>query len=192
MRNSINITRKYQTWYMIGKTAIAVFACILLIFVVFLNFFGSDILRIVAGCIVMLVYCGVIYSAAATLGKLDAKPYTPLDVQLWRPLVWSGIIAGINILFLIIYKINWAMMPESAELPTVVSIVINALFYLWNAPFMAFIYGNQGGYISPAVIILMITLPIAFATTGYYAGSKNIYIIDKIRGFMFEKSDSEE
>lgn len=192
MKNSVDIKRGYQAFYMLRRAAFAVFVCIIVQIVVFINFFDEKVLRTIIGCVMALVYAAVLYTGAAVLGKFDAKPYTPLKVQLWRPLIWGGIIVTINIVFLIMYKINWAVMPQGEELPTLVSVIINGAFYIWNSPFIAFIYGNVNGYISNITILLMVIVPLIACFLGYFAGSKNLFIMVKFNDFMFEKKDSEE
>ncbi len=192
MRNSVDITRNYQNWYMLRRALLGAFVSIVVEIVVFINFLDVKILRTIIGCTMVFVYGCILYSGAATLGKFDAKPYTSLKVQKWRPLVWGWIISLINIVFLVIYKINWSQMPMGDELPSLWSVIINGVFYFWNAPYMGFIYGNTGGYIAPAVIAAMILLPVVACYLGYIAGSKNLFVLDKVNDFMFEKTDSEE
>lgn len=192
MKNSVDITRGYQTFYMLRRAIFAVFVCIIVQVVVFINFFDEKVLRTIIGCVMVLVYAAVLYTGAATLGKFDAKPYTPLKIQKWRPLVWGGIITVINIAFLIMYKINWAVMPQGEDLPTLISVIINGAFYIWNSPFIGFIYGNTNGFISNITILLMVAVPPIACFLGYFAGSKNLFILAKVNDFMFENNDSEE
>ncbi len=192
MRNSVDITRNYQIWYMLRRALLGACVSVVVEIVVFINFFDTETIRTVIGCVMAFVYGCILFTGASTLGKFDAKPYTPLNVQVWRSLVWGGTLALINIVFIVVYKINWANIPVGEELPSLVSVIINALFYFWNAPYMGFIYGNSGGYIAPLVIITMILLPTIACFLGYSAGSKNMFVLDKVNDFMFEKTDSEE
>ena len=192
MKNSVDITRGYQTFYMLRRAIFAVFVCIIVQVVVFINFLDEKVLRTIVGCIMVLVYAAVLYTGASTLGKFDAKPYTPLKIQLWRPLIWGGIIAAINIVFFVMYKINWALMPQGEELPTLISVIINGIFYVWNSPFIAFIMGNTNGYIPTVIVVLMAIMPVIACLAGYFAGSKNLFVLEKANDFMFEKNDSEE
>ncbi len=192
MRNSVDITRKYQTWYMVRRALLASIVCIIVQIVVFINFFDVKTMRTVIGCVMTLVYGALLYTGAATFGKFDAKPYTPLAVQIWRPLIWGGILALINVVFLVVYKVNWLYIPTGDELPSLISVIINGIFYFWNSPYMGFIYGNSNGYISLITVIIMVIVPALACLFGYMAGSKNMFILDKVNDFMFEKPDSEE
>ena len=192
MKNSVGITRNYQMWYMLGRALFGAFVSVVVEIVVFINFFDVEVVRNIIGFVMSFVYGCILYTGAAKLGRLDAKPYTSLKVEVWRPLIWGGVLALVNALFLVVYKINWAHIPVGEELPSLMSVIINGIFYFWNAPYMGFIYGNTGGYISLAVIIGMILLPIVACFLGYMAGSKNMFVLDKVNDFMFEKTDSEE
>ena len=90
------------------------------------------------------------------------------------------------------YKINWETLLKGDDLPSVLSLVINGVFYFWNAPYLAFFIGNSDGYISSVIITIMLVYPAAVCVSGYFAGSKGFSVIDKFTVFMFEKSDSEE
>lgn len=177
---------------MLGRVLFAVFVCIIVDIVVFINFLDRDILKTISGCMMTFVYAVVLYSGASKLGKFDAKPYTKLKVQLWRPLIWGVLIGLINIAFFAIYKINWATMPKGEDLPSLMSVIINGLFYVWNSPFIAFIIGNTNGHISLSVVILMAVVPVIACFLGYFAGSRNLLVLDKVDNFMFENNNSEE
>lgn len=192
MRNSVDITRGYQIIYMLGRTLFASFLCILIEILVLINFLDVEVLRTIVGIGMIIVYGIILYIGASTLGKFDAKPYTPLKPQMIRPVIWGGVIALVSVVLLVIYKINWGALLQGDGLPSVLSLAINGIFYFWNSPYLAFFIGNNDGYISPAITGVMLVYPFVVCFLGYLAGSKGFSVIDKFTGFMFEKPDSEE
>ncbi len=192
MKNSMDITRGYQIGYVLLRALFGSFVCMMLEFAMFMSFFHIPVLKYIMGGIVVLIYACFLYTASATLGKFDAKEYTPLKVQYYRPLIWGAIIAGINILMVVVYMLNWSMMPQNAEVPSVISIIINAVFYFWNSPYFAFIVRNVGENLPLYVILMSVFVPPVACFLGYYAGSRKIFVSDKLNDFMFEKGDSEE
>ncbi len=192
MRNSVDITRGYQIKYMLGRTLFAAFLCLLIEIIVFVNFLDVEVLRTIVGVIMVFVYGIILYLGSSTLGKFDAKPYTPLKPQMIRPVIWGAIIAATSVIFLVMYKINWIILLKGDELPSALSLIINGLFYFWNSPYLAFFIGNKNGYISPIIEGVMILYPFVVCFLGYLAGIKNFSVIDKFTGFMFEKPNSEE
>lgn len=192
MRNSVDITRGYQIMYMLGRTLFASFLCILIEILVLINFLDVEVLRTIAGIGMIIVYGIILYVGASNLGKFDAKPYTPLKPQMIRPVIWGGVIALVSVALFVIYKMNWGTLLQGDGLPSVLSLVINGVFYFWNAPYLAFFIGNSDGYISPVIISVMLAYPFVICFLGYLAGSKGFSVIDKFTGFMFEKPDSEE
>lgn len=191
MRNSVDITRGYQIMYMLGRALFGAFLSLLIEVIVFVNFLDVEVLRTVIGVIMIITYGIILYIGASMLGKFDAKPYTPLKPQMVRPVIWGGIIACISVISLMVYRINWMVLLQGEEVPSILSLIINGLFYFWNSPYLAFFIGNNGN-VDIVITVVMIVYPFITSFLGYLAGIKSFSIIDKFTVFMFEKPGSEE
>ncbi|MBR0366169.1 MAG: hypothetical protein IJH94_05145 [Clostridia bacterium] len=185
MKNSVDITRKYQFFYMLGRHFAAVGICFVIEAVAFLSFFTKPVAQYICSGVFTVVYCGILYSAASRLAGFDRKPYTPLKPELKWGVMWGVMISLIIGLFLVMYKINWAVNnnPDNG----MVLFIINIIFYICAAPFWGFIGAN--GAIPIWTVVLMLVAPIVACTLGYHAGAKNFDIITKLDSMTFEKDD---
>ncbi|MBQ3427136.1 MAG: hypothetical protein IJH37_08340 [Clostridia bacterium] len=185
MENSIDITRKYQFLYMLGRHFAAVGICFVIEAVAFLSFFTKPVAQYICSGIFTLVYGGILYSAASRLAGFDRKPYTPLRPELKWGIMWGVMISIVIALFIVMYKINWAVNNSTDN--ALALFIINVLFYICIAPFWGFVRAN--GMIPVWTIALMLIIPVVSCTLGYYAGMKKFDLIGKLDDMTFEKDE---
>lgn len=190
MRNTTEFTRGYQIWYMIKRELIGVVICAFVEFVLFMGSFSNDIFRTVSGVFFSIIHFMIIYDGAAALGKLDTKTYTPLEFDIKWSVVWGAVISAISLVSIAIFKLNWHFGAVDGVLSNPVAIIINILFYILQAPYLAF-FVMTPAYIPIGVIILSILLPVAASVAGYISGKNNFTFSDKIRSLMFEKENKD-
>lgn len=190
MKNSVEITRGYQVGYMIRRHVFSAFVCFIFQCVGFASFFNNGILQNIIGGVFAAVYLIMMYLGAWRMGKNDAKGYTPLKCECKWSLLWAVILVAINIVLCVAYKYIWTYKITADGIPPIGTIIVNLIFYFWNAPYIAFI--QNGGEIFGYVLAMMIGLPVIGIVFGYFMGSKKIAIIDKIMEFKFEKDENEK
>ena len=191
MRNSVEITRGYQFMYMLRTHLLAVFVSMAFEAMAFWAFLSKPIARFVVAGIFTIVYAGMIYSAAAKLGKFDTKTYTPLKPEPKFGLLWGLAISATVAVFLCVYMINWKLFSTDGGLNNIGSVIYNLFFCFWTAPYFGF-YDVSGGGIPVFAIVLMLAVPVAASFIGYYAGMTRFDIIEKLDSMTFEKDDDEE
>lgn len=196
MRNSLDITRKYQFGYMLLHHLTTVLAIILFEAIAFWYFLDSEIGRNVVASVLTIVYGFVVYSYARKLAVWDNKPYTPLKPELKWGVFWGVAIAATVGVFLIVYKLNWALFSAVSEegvpyLTNIPSVIVNLLFYIWTGPYFGFVK-PQGGEIEVYGQILMLIVPIIATTLGYKAGCTNFDLLEKLDGLTVEKKEDDE
>lgn len=189
MRNSTKITRKYQFGYMLLRHLAAVGVAAILQAIAFWYFLEKPIMRYIVATVFAVIYGMMLYSSARRLSVYDKKPYTPLQPDAKYGLLWGIMISSTILLFIIIYKLNWLLFSVDGIINNWVSIVVNALFYLWVSPYFGFMSEGGGGIPIYAVIIMLI-IPIAACYLGYIAGNRNFDILQKLQNMTFE--DDEE
>lgn len=185
MKNSLEITRKYQFLYMLGRHFTAVLICFVIEAVAFYGFFTKPLARYIVSGIFTVVYGGMLYSGALKLAGFDRKNYTPLKPEIKWGIMWGVMISAIMAVFMIVFKVNRAV--NSIDGNTVLMVVINIIFYIAVSPFWGFIGGS--GEIPGFAAAIMLTVPLAACTAGYLAGMKNFDVINKIDSMTFEKDD---
>lgn len=196
MRNSLDITRKYQFGYMLLHHLITVLAIIILEAVAFWYLLDKPIGKQILAAAFTVVYGLAIYSYARKLAVWDNKPYTPLKPELKWGLFWGLAISATVGIFLIIYKLNWQFFSAVGEsgIPYLTngwSIAVNILFYVWNGPYFGFVKA-EGGSIEIYGQILMLAVPIIAATLGYKAGIDNFDLMEKLNSLTVEKKSDDE
>lgn len=175
---------------MIKREIIGIAICAFVEFVLFMGSFSNDIFRNVSGVFFSIIHFMIIYDSAAALGKLDTKSYTKLDFNIKWSVVWGMIISAISIATIVVFKLNWHFGAIDGVLSNPLSVIINILFYIWQAPYLAF-FVMTPAYIPIGVVILSTLLPVAASVTGYISGKKNFTFSDKIRSLMFEKENKD-
>ena len=178
MRNSMKITRGYQIFSIFKRMLLGSFVCAIIQLVTVIGAYENNILRNIAGVIFVLVYFGMLLSEASVLGKFDNKPYTPLSYSYKWPLLWGGLLALVNIIAILIFKLNWAFGDPNP--------IINIIFFVFQSPYFAFLIMKTGYY--PFVMVCVSTLlPVVACIVGYIMGKNEFLISNKIHSFMFEK-----
>lgn len=190
MRNTTEFTRGYQIWLMIRREIIGVAACALVEFLLFMPSFSNDIFRNVSGVLFSVINFLIIYDSAAALGKLDTKSYTKLEFDIKWSVLWGIIIGIASVVSIVIFKLNWRFGAVDGVLSNPVSVVYNILFFIWQAPYLAF-FVMTPAYVPIGVVILSVILPIVASVAGYISGKNNFALLDKIRGIMFEKDNKD-
>ncbi|MGN1115816.1 MAG: hypothetical protein ACI4TH_04545 [Candidatus Ornithomonoglobus sp.] len=196
MRNSIDITRKYQFGYMLLHHLTTVLIIIVFEAIAFWYFLDKTIGRQVVAVIFTIVYGLALYSYARKLAAWDNKPYTPLKPELKWGFLWGLAISASVGIFLIIYKLDWHFFAAIDEngvpyLTSLWAIGINMLFYIWTGPYFGFVE-SQGGGIAVYGQILMLVVPMIATTLGYKAGVKNFDLIEKLDSLTLEKNTEDD
>ncbi len=190
MRNSVEITRKYQFGSMLLQHITAVLISIVFESIACWYFLDKPVARYIVAGIFTFVYAAFIYSRARRLAVFDAKPYTPLQPQLKWGVLWGIAVSAAILIWIIIFRLNWILFAVDGVMTNVFSIIINVLFYIWTAPYFGFM-SDTGGQIPLFAGILMLVVPIVASTLGYYAGMKNFDIIAKLDSLTVEKREDE-
>lgn len=192
MRNSIEITRKYQFAYMLLRHIIALLVCALFECCIFFWALNMNIMRYVASGIFVLVYGGMLYSNARKLALLDGKPYTPLKPEpkwswLWGIMISATMLAAIGICYA-----NKAWLISDSSTTTLVSIALNVIVFIWTVPYYGFL--TASGTLMPSVPVaaVMLIVPMLACVIGYRAGMKKFDILEKLDALTFEKEEDEE
>lgn len=186
MKNSLEITRKYQFGYMFLAHLKAMVVCITFQAVACWGFFDNTVARYIIAGVFALVYGMMLYSYARKLSGFDNKQYTPLQPNIKWGFLWGLSITVVTVLMMIIHKVNWDFNNVSA----VSRIIINILTFAWLSPYFGF-YDIQSNLPIWAAII-MVVIPMLATTLGYFAGNKNFNLLEKIDSLTFEKEEDEE
>ncbi len=182
MKNSVEITRKYQFGYMILAHIKAILICGVFEAVAFYQFvLGYDVTSQIFAGIFTVVYGFTIYSYARKLSLFDNKSYTPLKPSVKYGFLWGALIALSVALFIVLYLTTFGK--------GIFGVVMTIISYIWLAPYCGFI---NIGSISVWYILIMLIVPILASTLGYIAGNKKFDIVEKIDSLTFEKDDDEE
>lgn len=182
MKNSLEITRKYQFGYMILSHIKAIAICGVFEAVAFYKFIleGGLTGRIFAA-VFALVYGLIMYSYSHKLSDFDNKPYTPLKPNIKFGFLWGAVAAAINVIFVLAYMLFFGR--------GMVGVWVTILSIFMLAPYAGAL---EGGEIMPLFIALMTVIPMAATTLGYMAGNKKFDILEKIDSLTIEKDDDEE
>ena len=191
MKNSVEITRKYQFGYMLLQHLKAAGICIVFQAVACWWFLTLTPGKYIIGAVFGLVYAGMIYSGAKKLSDYDGKTYTPLDHELKWGVRWGFMLALTLLLFVAIHIGIWKLWGNGEDLLNVFASSVNILFFIWTAPFYGFMqqcYGSVPIYL----VVVFILLPIIMSTLGYYAGMIKFDILAKLDAMTFEKDEDDE
>lgn len=193
MKNPLYITRGYQFRYMLGRHLIALVICSVFQIFGVLGFFQFNIMRIILGITFAGVHLYVLYKGALELGKGDLKAYTPLKYEMKWPMLWGGMISGVAIILIAVYLLNWKFFSVNGVMTGNGSVIVNLLFYIAEAPYMAFFYGAKvPGTLPWYVILLMVGLPVLASFSGYYLARNEDKVTEKINKIVFENEEDEE
>ena len=191
MRNSVEITRKYQFGYMLLQHLKAVGICIVFQAVACWWFLSNTPGKYIVGAVFGLVYAGMIYSGAKRLSDYDGKSYTPLKHELKWGVYW-GIMLALTMLFFVAVHIGlWALWGDGAGLTNIFASSLNILFFAWTAPFYGFMQQCYG-FVPIYLVAVFAIVPVIMSTIGYYAGMIKFDILEKLDALTFEKEDDDE
>lgn len=196
MRNSVEITRKYQFGFMLLHHLTTVSCIAIFELAAFWYFLNKPYLRQACAAVFIIVYGLIIYSYSRKLAIYDKKTYTPLKPELKWGVLWGVMISASIAVFLIMYKLNWQMFSavDDTGVPYLTSfwaMISNMVFYLWTAPYFGLI-DMQGGGIAVYAQIIMLAVPIIASTLGYKAGVVNFDLLGKLDEFTLEHEEDDE
>ncbi len=193
MKNSVEITRKYQFGYMLLHHIIAALIIIVFEAIAAWGFLGKDrvVARMIVASVFAVVYFGLMYGYARKLALFDRKSYTPLQPELKWGVMWGIMIAAVMALMLVLNKLNWSCFSNGNGFTNNVSRVFYIIFLIWTAPYFGFVFyanGNIPIYISA----IMVISPIVSCILGYLAGMKDFDLISKLDKLTIEKDDEDD
>lgn len=188
MKDATGMTRGYEVRHMILRHFAALAVCFILQMMFFMDLFGYGVIRTITCMVFVGMYFTMIYVASLTYAKKDGKPYTRTCQDAKWSLVYGGIMCGINILSLILFKINWTVFSDGAVMSNMYAVVYNVVFYFLQAPYLSILYTQVSGNVPLAAVALMIVIPLSASFLGYIAGMKNFSLSEALRNGMFEKN----
>ena len=127
-----------------------------------------------------------LYGCGEMLARDDKKPYVNRGISIKRSLYMPSILLGVQVVFLLMYKLTWIFGSDGDSIQSIWAVVTNLLSYGWFAPLGAFAGMDKGGF-SVLGYILILLISEGGYVLGYYAGAKGFDISEKLFGFMYEK-----
>lgn len=190
MKNTTEMTRGKEIAFIIKRHLFAVLVCFVLAIMLFLNLFDITALRYITGVFSILLYFVLIYASSSEVARVDMKSYTPTTPSVKTAIIYGTVISLSNLVFLILFKLNWLFFSDGVGMTNGYSIAYNAIFYFLESPYLSLLYMQTSGNVSALAIVLMLALPFLASVLGYLAGKNDFSFYDKMRRFMFEKQDS--
>lgn len=191
MKNSIEITRKYQFGYMILTHLKALGICAVFEAVVCWGFLAQSPGKYIVGSIFGLVYAGVLFAGARKLANFDRKPYTPLKPEIKWGAYWGIMISASYLLFVFVNILVWHICNVQEQTASHLAIVLNSVYIAWNIPYVGLLPLVQAA--APVWYdAIVIAVPLIVCPVGYYTGMKNIDILSKLDALTVEKEDNDE
>lgn len=186
MRDSVKITVKYQFCMMLLQHLAAAGVTFVFGMVAFWYFLSRSVWKELLSVVFIAVYFILLYSKSKKFAALDNKTYTPLEPKLVKGFMFGGAIAAAMLVFFALYELDWQFFSEGDSVIGVIPTAVNAIFYFLSFPYNG-LMNMHCGAITWYSVVLMAVVPIAACGAGYYAGIKNIQIMEKIESFMYEK-----
>ena len=191
MRDSMKITVPYQFWHFLLVHLCAAGVAFVFQSVAFWYFLDKPIWKEVLSIVFILVYFGMMYTCAKKYAVQDCKSYTPLKPSMIKAFLLGCFVSVWTLAVYLIFKASWAVFAVDGAVTNLVGLVINFVFMYWTFPF----YGIMN--ISAETItwyseILIFAVPVLAAVLGYFAGCKNINIVESIDKFAYEKESDDD
>lgn len=152
----------------------------------FIGVFTTEIGATIFTWLVTIMYFLSIYGCGEEAFKNDKKPYAPGEPSLKKSFITPILLIGINVLFIVLYKLTWILGSNGESIQEMWSVVTNIISYAWFAGFGE-LPGMDKGSFSVIGIITVVLLPEIAYVLGYLAASKGFDYKDKIAAFMYEK-----
>lgn len=190
MKNTTEMTRGREIAFILRRHLFAVLVCFALAIMLFLNLFNITMLRNITGVFLILLYFVLIYAASSEVARIDTRSYTPTTPSVKTAIIYGTIISLLNLVSLVLFKLNWMFFSDGVGMTNGYSIAYNAVFYFLQSPYLSLLYMQTSGNVSALTIVLMLALPILASVLGYLAGKTDFSFYEKMRRFMFEKNDS--
>lgn len=186
MRESTKITKKYQFIYVLLTQLGASGGALVFGLFVFWSFMNKSIVKEIISIVFILLNFSVLYATSKKFALLDNKPYTPLKPSLKKGVLFGVVVAVVNVIFVLLYKLLWVKYGTDAGLSGVLPMMANTAFYYWSFPYNG-LMNMDSGVISAYSVVFMVVMPIAATTLGYIAGEKKFELAEKLDEFMYEK-----
>ncbi len=186
MRDSMKITVRYQFGMMLLQHLAAVGVTFVFGMVAFWYFMSRPVWKEIFSVLFMAVYFIMLYTKAKTFADRDCKPYTPLKPSLLKGFLFGAAIAAAMLVCFAVFELDWHLFSRGDSVIGVIPTAINAAFYFISFPYNG-LMNLQCGAMTWYSVILMVIVPIAASGMGYYAGMKNIQVLEKFENFMYEK-----
>lgn len=151
-----------------------------------IGLFTTEIGATIFTCFAVIFYFLSIYGCGEEAFKNDKKPYAPGEPSLKKSFITPIILIGMNILFVVLYKLTWVLGSDGESIKEMWSVVTNIISYAWFSG-LGDIPGMDKGNFSVIGLITVIILPEIAYVAGYFAASKGFDFRDKILAFMYEK-----
>ncbi|MBE7015329.1 MAG: hypothetical protein E7417_00680 [Ruminococcaceae bacterium] len=152
----------------------------------FIAAFSTETGSVIFTILAVIFYFLSIYGCGEEAFKNDKKPYIPGEPSLKKSIVVPTLLIGMNILFIVLYKLTWVLGSDGESIQKMWSVITNILSYAWFSGFGS-IPGMDKGSFSIIGIITVILLPEVAYILGYFAASKGFDYRDKLLAFMYEK-----
>ncbi len=182
----MKMTVPYQFMYTLLMQLAA--SGIVLVFglVAFWYFTNISVAKEILSGIFMLVNFAILYVTSKKFALLDNKPYTPLKPSIVKGALFGCLIAAVNIIFVIIYRLIWISFGTETGLSGVFPMLVNAMFYYWTYPYNG-IMNMSEGVVTAYSVAAMVAVPVLATLIGYIAGMKKFELSEKLDEFMYEK-----
>lgn len=188
MRDSLKITVKYQFMRILLMQAAASGVAFVFGAVAFWYFTNINIAKQLLSCVFMLVNFMFLYSPSRRFADMDNKPYTPLKPSMIKGVLFGCMIAALNVIFAVIFRLLWIKFGTETGITGVLPTAYNAFFFFWSYPYNGIMNLSHGTF-TFYTWIAMIIVPIAATTAGYIAGCRKFDLVEKIDSMMYEKDE---
>lgn len=188
MRDSMNITVKYQFIYTLLMQLAASGAAFVFGMVAFWYFLTVNIAKEILSVVFMSVNFAFLYVAAKKFALRDNKPYTPLTPSKVKGALLGALVSLVTLVLMLLFVFVWSKYSDEAGVHGILPTVVNVVFYVWSFPYNGIMGLSRGDFMTYSAVI-MIALPIAATTLGYIGGCRKIELVEKFEEFMYEKED---
>lgn len=154
----------------------------------FIGLFTTELGAAVFTCFAVISYFLSIYGCGEQAFKNDKKPYAPGEPSIKKSLITPAVLIGMNILFVVLYRLTWALGSDGENIKEMWAVVTNIISYAWFACFGDIPGMDKGGFSAVGLTAVILLPEIAYAA-GYFAASRGFDFRDKIDAFMHEKKN---
>ena len=127
-----------------------------------------------------------LYGCGEMIARDDKKPYVNRGISIKRSFYMPCILLGVQLFFVLLYKLTWIFGSDGESIQTVWAVVTNLMSFAWFAPLGTFAGMDKGSFSALAYILILIISEGGYVL-GYFAAAKGFDISEKMFGFMYEK-----